>query len=111
VLTHRNDAPAPVKTEARTVFRREVAQAARQGEVVVVPLLLSAGGVEGEVESDLRGLAYRFAPPLMPHPNISRWVEAQAEALLAQRGTTALGQGLPAKSRDTISSMSDDTEA
>ena len=85
VLTHRNDAPATVKAEARAAFRREVGDAARQGEVVVVPLLLSAGGVEAEVEGDLRGLAYRFAPPLMPHPNIARWVEAQAEGLFAQR--------------------------
>lgn len=85
VLTHRNDAPAPVKAAARAAFRREVADAGRQGEVVVVPLLLSAGGVEAQVEDDLRGLAYRFAPPLMPHPNVARWVEAQVEGLFAQR--------------------------
>lgn len=83
VLTHRNDAPAPVKAQARAVFRQRVADAARTGAAVVVPLLLSAGGIEAEVEADLAGLAYRFAQPLMPHPNIERWVEAQAQALLA----------------------------
>jgi sirohydrochlorin ferrochelatase len=84
-LTHRNDAPAPVKAAARAAFRKAVADAARQGEVIVVPLLLSAGGIEREVEGDLRGLTYRFARPLMPHPNIARWAEAQAEALLGLR--------------------------
>lgn len=82
VLTHRNDAPAPVKAEARAAFRRQVAEAGRTGAVVVLPLLLSAGGIEAEVEADLEGLKYRFAQPLMPHPNIERWVEAEADALL-----------------------------
>lgn len=82
VLTHRNDAPAPVKAGVREAFRRQVAEAAQIGTAVVVPLLLSAGGIESEVEADLAGLAYRFAQPLMPHPNIGRWVEAQAAAML-----------------------------
>lgn len=81
-LTHRNDAPEPVRAEARASLRRQVADAAAAGDVVVVPLLLSAGGIEAEVESDLEGLAYRFAQPLMPHPNIQRWVEAEADTLL-----------------------------
>lgn len=82
-LTHRNDAPAPVKTEAREAFRRQVAEADRNGVTVVVPLLLSAGGIERQVEADLEGLAYRFAEPLMPHPNLERWVEAMAGELFA----------------------------
>ena len=82
VLTHRNDAPGPVKAEARAAFRQRVAEAAENGVVVVVPLLLSVAGIEAELEADLNGLAYRFAQPLMPHPNIGRWVEAEAETLL-----------------------------
>lgn len=82
VLTLRSDAPAAVKAEARGVFRQRVAEAARSGAVVVVPLLLSAGGIEAEVEADLAGLTYRFAEPLMPHPNIDRWVQEQTAALL-----------------------------
>jgi sirohydrochlorin ferrochelatase len=81
VLTHRNDAPAPVKAEARAAFRQRVADAGRTGTVVVVPVLLSAGGIEAQLQADLEGLAYRFAQPLMPHPNIERWVEAQVAAL------------------------------
>lgn len=84
VLTHRNDAPEAVKVEARNVFREKVAEAARDGAAVVVPLLLSAGGIEAQVEADLVGLPYRFAKPLMPHPNIERWVEERAAELLRQ---------------------------
>jgi sirohydrochlorin cobaltochelatase len=82
VLTHRNDAPAAVKDAARARFRQEVADASRGGEVIVVPLLLSSGGIEAEVEKDLQGLSSRFAQPLMPHPNIARWAAAQAQELL-----------------------------
>ena len=81
VLTHRNDAPPAVKDAARAAFRREVAEAAQAGTVVVVPLLLSSGGIEREVEGDLRGLPYRFARPLMPHPNLERWVLDRVAAL------------------------------
>lgn len=88
-LTHRNDAPEPVKAAARAAFRRQVEDAARVGNVVVVPLLLSAGGIEKQVESDLSGLPYRFAQPLMPHPNIKRWVELEGEVLLAPPAPTA----------------------
>lgn len=86
VLTHRNDAPSPIKEEARAVFRRHVAEADKTGAAVVVPLLLSAGGIEAQVGADLEGLAYRFARPLMPHPNIEKWVEAMAGELLGEGG-------------------------
>lgn len=83
VLTHRNDAPPEVKTEARTAFRRQVAEAGQAGFAVVVPVLLSAGGIEKEVQADLDGLDFRFAPPLMPHPNIERWAETMALELFS----------------------------
>lgn len=85
-LTHRNDASLPVKAAAREEFRSQVARAAEGGPVVVVPVLLSRGGIEHQVEADLDGLAYRFAEPLLPHPNIERWVEAQVEALFERVG-------------------------
>ncbi len=47
-------------------------------EIVVVPLLTSEGGIEEELESDLKGLRFVFAKPLAPHPNLARWVEKQA---------------------------------
>lgn len=83
VLTHRNDAPAPVKAEARAALRRQVADAGHTGIAIVVPLLLSAGGIEAQIEADLEGLAYRFAQPLMPHRNMERWVDAMADCSFA----------------------------
>lgn len=83
VLTHRNDAPPAVKTEARKAFRQQVTQAGQQGFAVVVPVLLSAGGIEREVQADLDGLDFRFAQPLMPHPNIGRWAETMALELFS----------------------------
>lgn len=81
VLTHRNDASAEIKNKAREEFRTRVSQNGKTRQVVVVPLLMSAGGIEGEVEEDLDGIPHAFAAPLLPHPNIGRWVEAQAQAL------------------------------
>lgn len=82
-LTHRNDAPAEVKARAREEFRDRVAAANREGTALVVPLLLSAGGIEAQVKADLDGLPHRFAEPLMPHANLERWVETMADALFA----------------------------
>lgn len=82
-LTHRNDAPPAVKHEARTALRAAVAEAAQGGGAVVVPVLLSAGGIEQQIEADLEGLDYRFAGPLLPHPNVQAWIEAQFAALAA----------------------------
>lgn len=83
-LTHRNDAPPAVKDAARAAFRAEVEQASRTGAVTVVPVLLSAGGIERQVEADLAGLTYRFAAPLMPHANLRKWVLARYDALFAE---------------------------
>jgi sirohydrochlorin ferrochelatase len=80
-LTHRNDASPEVKAKAREEFRARVSQNGKTKTVVVVPLLMSAGGIEGQVEGDLGGLPHSFAGPLLPHPNIARWVEEQAEEL------------------------------
>jgi sirohydrochlorin ferrochelatase len=81
VLTHRNDASPEVKTKAREEFRARVSRSGKTRKVVVVPLLMSAGGIEGQVEDDLEGIPHAFAAPLLPHPNIARWVEAQAQEL------------------------------
>jgi len=81
VLTHRNDATAEIKNKARDEFRARVSQNGRTRKVVVVPLLMSAGGIEGEVQGDLEGIPHAFAAPLLPHPNIARWVEAEAQEL------------------------------
>jgi sirohydrochlorin ferrochelatase len=83
VLTHRNDASLEIKSEARRAFRARVEAAGRVGTTVVLPLLLSEGGIEREVEGDLDGLKFVFAKPLAPHPNLARWVSAQFQASIS----------------------------
>jgi len=83
VLTHRNDASPEIKAAAKNAFRERVAVAGRDGKTVVVPLLISRGGIEKEVEEDIAGLPHVFAAPLAPHPNLARWVEAQFQTLTA----------------------------
>lgn len=62
-------------------MRAAVAQGMLAGDVVVVPVLLSSGGIEDEIRADLQGLTFHFAKPLLPHPNVQRWVEAQLRTL------------------------------
>jgi len=81
VLTHRNDASAEIKAKARTEFRTKVSANGKTSKVAVVPLLMSEGGVEGQVQGDLDGLPHAFGAPLLPHPNIAKWVETQAQEL------------------------------
>ena len=76
-LTIRDDAEGPVKNAAIADFRKRVADGSKDGSVVVVPVLLSEGGIEEEVEGELKGLTYSFARPLMPHANFVLWVKEQ----------------------------------
>lgn len=81
VLTHRNDASAEIKAKARAEFRAKVLANGKTNKVAVVPLLMSAGGIEGQVQGDLDGIPHTFGAPLLPHPNIARWVEAEAQGV------------------------------
>jgi hypothetical protein len=39
--------------------------------------------MEHQIRSDLEGLVFAFGKPLMPHPNIELWVEAQFQELVS----------------------------
>ncbi len=75
----RDDAPAPVRAEAVRRVRDLIAlqRAATGADVLVVPVLVSKGSVSRDkVPNDIRGTASVYAPePLLPHPEIARWVE------------------------------------
>lgn len=87
VLTHRNDASDEIKAKARAEFRAKVSANGKTHKVAVVPLLMSAGGIEGQVQGDLDGLPHAFGAPLLPHANIAKWIEAQAVDLWKDMGT------------------------
>jgi sirohydrochlorin ferrochelatase len=79
-LTVRDDAPAAIKQtateELRTAVRRAVANSKR---VLIVPLLLSFGGIEQGIRKRLEGLDYAMAPQgLMPDDRVFEWVMGSA---------------------------------
>ncbi len=77
VATWRSDAPKDVRDKAVQGLRTMV-QSVQDGKVIVIPHLLSSGGVEGEIVDALKGLTYFYTgKPLLPHTNITRWLETQ----------------------------------
>lgn len=75
-LTVRDDAPETVRSEATAALRAVVEGASREGNrVLVVPLLLSYGGIEEGIKERLRALDYVLSPQaLLPDERIARWI-------------------------------------
>ncbi|HMM80166.1 MAG TPA: CbiX/SirB N-terminal domain-containing protein [Pyrinomonadaceae bacterium] len=75
-LTVRDDAPEPIRGEATAEFRSLVEKAnAQKVRVLIVPLLLSFGGIEDGVNQRLNGLDYTItSQALLPDTRIAQWV-------------------------------------
>lgn len=89
-LTLRDDAEAPVKKAATERLRRKVEQVVQAGDTaLVVPLLLSYGGIEGGIRKRLFGLAYRMPlQGLLPDERMVNWViETARSNAMDLRGT------------------------
>jgi sirohydrochlorin cobaltochelatase len=82
VLTVRDDAPEPVRSQATAELRRVVERANRQGNrVLVIPLLISYGGIEKGIKKRLAGLRYVMTPQgLLPDNRLAEWVLEQARS-------------------------------
>ena len=78
-LTVRDDASGPVKGQATAELRAMVDGAVDDGKsVLIVPLLLSYGGIEAGIRERLEGLPYRMArQALLPDERLSEWVLMQ----------------------------------
>jgi hypothetical protein len=76
VLTVRDDAPKPIRDAATAELRQLVAEQTKQGRrVLIVPLLLSYGGIEKGIRQRLEGLPYTMAAnALIPDARIAEWV-------------------------------------
>jgi sirohydrochlorin ferrochelatase len=79
-LTVRDDAPADIKAaataELRGVVQRETARGRR---VLIVPHLMSFGGIEQGMRTRLDGLDYQMSSQaLLPDARIAQWVLASA---------------------------------
>lgn len=85
VATWRSDAPKEIRDKAIQELRTMVQTSGKEGAVIVVPHLLSSGGVEEEIVDALKGLSYVFnGKTLLPHSNITRWLEKQVEGELVK---------------------------
>jgi sirohydrochlorin ferrochelatase len=75
-LTLRDDAPERVRSAATRELRQLVEKATMQGyRVLVVPLLLSYGGIEQRIRDRLEGLSYTMSSQgLLPDERIAEWV-------------------------------------
>lgn len=80
VLTLRDDAPRAIRDAATAQLRTLVAgHAAASRRVLIVPLLLSFGGIEQGLRARLEGLPYVMADRgLMPDDRLEAWVREMA---------------------------------
>ncbi len=78
-LTVRDDASDAVQDGATAELRALVADATQEGKsALIVPLLLSYGGIEVGIRERLEGLTYRMAhQALLPDERLSEWVLMQ----------------------------------
>ncbi len=75
-LTVRDDAPEPIRSQATAELRAIVEKAkAENAEVLIVPLLLSYGGIEEGVKKRLEGLPYKMSSQgLLPDERLAKWI-------------------------------------
>ncbi len=84
-LTVRDDANQDIYDQAKEQLRTLVYQAGKNGEVIVIPLLLSQGGVEERYVKRLEGLEYKWdGKTLLPHPNIGEFIELSVKEALGK---------------------------
>lgn len=82
-LTVRDDADEATHEKAKQEFRQHVIKADENGDAIVIPLLLSQGGVEKKYISRLEGLNYKWTgEALLPHYNIARFIRLSVEEAL-----------------------------
>ena len=82
-LTVRDDANKDIYQQAKEHLRTMVYQSGKDGEVIVIPLLLSQGGVENGLLQRLEGLDYKWSgKTLLPHPYITKFIEKSVKKAL-----------------------------
>ncbi|MFV1885138.1 MAG: sirohydrochlorin chelatase [Balneola sp.] len=83
-LTVRDDADEEIHEKARHEFRQKVIEANEEGVAIVIPLLLSQGGVEQKYLTRLEGLDFKWnGKTLLPHYNIARFIRLSVEEALS----------------------------
>ena len=90
-LTLRDDADEPVRDAATQQLRKKVEQVTKAGNTaLIVPLLLSYGGIEDGLRKRLAGLTYSMpSQALLPDKRIVGWVLEAARSNNSNSDTTA----------------------
>ena len=86
-MTVRDDAPKEIYEIAKENLRNIVNQASKDGKAIVVPVLLSQGGIEKGIVKRLEGLNYEWSgKTLLPHTNITEFIRKSLESALEKEG-------------------------
>jgi hypothetical protein len=89
-MTVRDDAPKEIYEMASENLRSLVRQSSKNSTVIIVPLLLSKGGIEKGIVKRLEGLDYKWTgETLLPNPLISEFLERSAEEGLLKMNSKA----------------------
>ncbi len=88
-MTVRDDAPAPIRDQATAELRQLLTSIkAENRRVLVVPLLLSYGGIERGIKKRLEGLDYSLPnQALLPDERLNEWVLLSVREALRNTNT------------------------
>jgi len=82
-VTVRDDAPEEIYEMAKENLRSLVRQSSKDGKTIVIPVLLSQGGIEKGIVERLEGLNYEWnGKTLLPHKNITEFIKQSVENAL-----------------------------
>lgn len=83
-MTVRDDAKTEIYDEAKEKLRAKVSESSVGGNTIVIPLLLSQGGVEARYLERLEGLTFKWSgKTLLPHPNITEFIQLSVDTALS----------------------------
>ncbi len=92
-VTLRDDAPKPLRDAATAQLRATVQKAGADSQVLVLPVLISVGHIQKEIQHRLEGLEFTMVEGgLANHPLAAEWVRqqaAQAPSAKPRHGSTA----------------------
>ncbi len=85
-LNIQDDAPRQVRAANVQTFRKLVTDAKARGqEVIVVPYVINAAGLQPKLQKDLDGLAFRFQEKgISSHENFNKWITQSVKTTARQ---------------------------
>lgn len=79
VFTLRDDAPAEIRDAATAKLRGTVATASKDSRVLLVPVLISSGGIQKRIRERLEGLTFTMLEKgLAEDPRLADWIRESA---------------------------------